>query len=390
MTKPAHSPIGASSMYRWAACPGSIRLSEGIKNRSSEYAAEGTVAHDIGAQVLEDGIKIDKFLGTTTTVEGHEITVTQEMLDAVQVYVDAVSWAAQTAKPGTLIVMDYKHGAGLAVEVKDNPQLEYYALGSLLSEKGISSRLIEHKFDLTAVYPGLYGTADCVIQTPGDVTRVEMVIVQPRCPHPDGPVRRWTIDAIDLMDFTTELIDYAKATEDPAAPLHPGDHCRFCPAAGTPCTALKDKANAVAASVFAPGKPYDPKVLADTLLWLPVLESWAKSVREFAYAEAEAGNKIPGWKLVAKVARRKWRDAESAVKKLLALGLTKTDIYGEAPLVTPAAAEKLLTQLKLKPADRAAALEPLTTQESSGHTLAEESDKRPAVKQGAAEAFSNV
>ena len=377
-------------MYRWAACPGSIRMSRGIENKSSEYAAEGTVAHDIGAQVLEDGIEIDKFLGTTTTVEGHEVTVTQEMLDAVQVYVDAVVATQNAAVKGTLYVMDYKHGAGLAVEVKDNPQLMYYALGSLLSVKAGGETLIEHKFDLTAVYPGLYGTADCVVQTFGPVERVEMVIVQPRCPHPDGPVRRWTIDAIDLMDFTTGLIDYARATEDPKAPLNPGDHCRFCPAAGTPCPALKDKANAVAANVFAPGKPYDAKVLAETLLWLPVLESWIKSTREFAYAEAEGGAKLPGWKLVAKVARRKWRDAEAAVKTLLGLGLDKSDLYGEPPLITPAAAETILKQMKLKPADRAAALEPLTTQESSGHTLAEESDKRPAVKQGAAEAFSNV
>ena len=58
------------------------------------------------------------------------------------------------------------------------------------------------------------------------------------------------------VNTVRELIDYAKATEDPHAPLVPGDHCRFCPAGGAGiCPALKDKANAVAAQVFAPGLP---------------------------------------------------------------------------------------------------------------------------------------
>lgn len=119
-----------------------------------------------------------------------------------------------------------------------------------------------------------------------------MTIVQPRCPHKDGPIRSETIDVIDLMDFATELIEYAKATEDPNAPLHPGDHCGFCAAAGI-CPALRERATETAKQVFAPSLPYDAAQLAETLRWLPVLEAWAKNTREFAYAEAEAGRVPP-------------------------------------------------------------------------------------------------
>ena len=48
----AHSKIGASSMYRWSKCPGSVRLCEGIKSVSSVYADEGTRAHELAASLL--------------------------------------------------------------------------------------------------------------------------------------------------------------------------------------------------------------------------------------------------------------------------------------------------------------------------------------------------
>lgn len=79
--------------------------------------------------------------------------------------------------------------------------------------------------------------------------------------------------------------------------------------------------------------------------------------------------------------------AEAALKKL---GLGELDMYGEPELVSPAKIEKVLTTRKIKPAERKAALEPLTVSESSGHTLAELSDPRPPVRQDAAEVFSNA
>lgn len=365
-------------MYRWAACPGSIRLSKGIPNRSSVYAQEGTDAHEWASKVLLHQCAVDDI-------------PTADMTDAVLVYLNEVRRIMANLEPGVLYVIDYKHGAGIAVEVTGNPQLRYYALGSLVSQKGTDRLLVEHKFDLTAIYPGLYGTADAVIQPGEHICAVEMVIVQPRCPHPDGPVRRERIDAIELMDFATELIDYAKATEDPNAPITPGDHCRFCPASGANvCPALRAKADAVAAQVFAPGLPYDPANLADTLRWVNVLEAWLKNVREFAYAEAEAGRAIPGYKLVEKRATRQWRNLATAEQACRKLGLGELEMYGEPSLQSPAQIEKVLTARKLKPADRKAALEPLVEMRSSGHTLVEESDKRPAAKQSAAEAFTSV
>lgn len=373
----AHSRLGASSMYRWSACPGSVRLCEGVESKSSKYAEEGSDAHALAAYCLRrfhnPGFHIGKWLDS----DGRHFFITQEMADAVQVYVDAVREAAPEGTPlqveqrfdlsevhdgcfGTadavvwrdaekrLTVFDYKHGAGLPVTVENNPQLQYYGLGALLASG----------------YPA---------------RTVRLVIVQPRCDHPDGPVRSWEIDAIDLLDFRADLKAYAAATEKPGAPLVPGDHCRFCPAAPL-CPALAAKAQDVAKLDFGPALSYDPQKLTLALDSLPVLEGWIKNVREFAYAEAEAGRMPPGYKLVAKRAMRKWRD-EGEVIDALQTVYSDEDLFEPRKLRSPAQMEKVV------PKDT---LAPFITAESSGHALVPESDKRPAVRLDAKEEFAAI
>lgn len=369
MTERTHSPIGASSMHRWANCPGSIRLGKGLDKRSSSYAEEGTAAHAVAEKWLRTG--------------GCPNDVDEETREAVKVYIDTIwidsdqarlalsieqSFDLSAIHPGAygtadlvmydeqsrvLRVYDYKHGAGVAVAVERNPQLMYYALGALLESK-----------------------------LPAET--VEMVVVQPRCPHPDGPVRRWSLPAVDLVEFAAELVEYAKATEDPKAPLMPGDWCRFCPASGI-CPAVYDKAKKLAQLEFRSGLSYDPTKLADTLAWLNILETWIKQTREFAYGEAEHGRCPPGWKLVAKRATRKWSGNDEEVARYLKniFGLSIDEIT-ETSLLSPAKVEKLI------PAAKREDLTGITIKESSGSTLAPESDRRESVKRDAASEFSVV
>lgn len=86
-----HSKIGASSMSRWQKCPGSVRLSEGMDDTTSIFAAEGTVAHGIAEHILNHPFDpLSPHLGETVEQDGHQITVTQEMIDAVAVYTDYI------------------------------------------------------------------------------------------------------------------------------------------------------------------------------------------------------------------------------------------------------------------------------------------------------------
>jgi hypothetical protein len=377
-----HSKIGASGMYRWSKCPGSVRLSDGIVDESSQYAIEGTAAHQLAETCLTGGLQAMSFHGQSVYVgEGDKtvaIPVTTEMADAVQVYLDAVRFDAGDPSPevqlmveqqfdlgelhsglfgtsdavilyrhGSLLrVYDYKHGKGLAVEVEGNPQLMYYALGCLMT-----------------------------VAKDVPVKRVEIIVVQPRCEHPDGPVRRWAIDAVDLIDFAADLVDYAKATEAPDAPLVPGVWCKFCKAAAI-CPKLKADTMDMFenAKVPQPGEKYDAAVIADVLRKLPAIEAWIEAVREFAYQEANRGSVVPGFKLVEKQARRKWADEDAAMRQVQhRFRLDYGAITTPPKLLSPAQIEKLLDK-----EDRAK-LADLVTKESSGTTLVPVEDKRPAV-----------
>src|SRR5690242_1931335 len=91
MKKPnTHSSIGASSMYRWSVCPGSVNLSQGIHAPSSRYAAEGTCAHSLADVCLSTTMDADVYLGAKRTADGHDFVVDDEMVDGVQLYLDTV------------------------------------------------------------------------------------------------------------------------------------------------------------------------------------------------------------------------------------------------------------------------------------------------------------
>lgn len=353
MSPTAHSRIGASSMSRWAKCPASVRLSKYMPNTSSSFAEEGTLAHDCAEKLLL-GEKIGD--------------IDDEMLEAITVYVDYINelkigcsfyafeerFDLSSLHPGlfgtsdaivyhdktkTLHVVDYKHGKGLAVEVENNSQLKYYALGALIKSK-----------------------LPC--------SHVEMVIVQPRCFHPDGPIRSVKVSVTELLDFSADLVDAALRTEDPNALAVSGDHCRFCPASPV-CPELHQTAIVSAQEEFSPSFSYDPDKLGDILNKIPAIEAWAKSVKEFAYREAQAGRIPPGFKLVPKRANRKWINEEQAKNFLLIeLGLDYLQAIKEPTLKTPAQIEALLAKEDKK------RLEEIVIKESSGDTLAPVADKR--------------
>jgi hypothetical protein len=353
-----HSRIGASSYHRWGTCPGSVRLSKGMPRTTSEFAEEGIEAHELAAKLLLDDPTLD--------LSAYD----DEMLEAVDVYVEAFQEASKGASylkieekfhlselhpdlygtadgvfylddSKTLHVWDYKHGMGIPVEVEHNGQLMYYALGALLKTK-----------------------LPC--------SKVKITICQPRCWHFEGPIRSWEIDAIDLLDFAADLVDDAKKTEDPNAILASGDHCRFCPAAPI-CPLLENTALTAYEEKSTQAQMYDPVKLGQILDKLPAVKAWAKSVEEFAFAEAQRGTDIPGYKLVPRKSHRSWAlDPEGLEKRLLLdFGLSYPEIHDKPSIKSPAQVEKLLSKEKKKELER------LINKKNAGTTLAKESDKRP-------------
>lgn len=389
-----HSPIGASSASRWFQCPGSVNLiKHSPPQEQSVYAAQGTAAHKVLEECFWTGKDPWQYEGME--YEGGELNV--EDLEAVE---DAINWLDEkvlevsnqhrgvtvlkevgfdlsnihpelwgtsdiviyTTDFSFLGVYDYKHGAGVRVEVKNNTQLKYYTLGAI--------NFLGHKFIPTLGWGSVF-------------REVEMGIIQPRCEN-TGIVSLSTLE-IDL--FVTLLEMKAKKTTLPDAEFSAGDHCRWC-AAKPLCPQLYNKTVALAKQDFRAVKTLDlpdqsrltPEEIGKIIAFEPIITDWLKSLKRHAQSILEAGREVPGYKLVKKKANRKWagKDEDTAVTILeyVPLGV---EIWTEK-LKSPAQIEKLI-----KDKDK---IRHLITKPDNGNTIAADTDRRQAVKASAITDFT--
>ena len=395
----AHVRLGGSKAHRWLACPASPRLEElAGPDEAGPHAREGTAAHLLGELCLTENRDPADLIGQFLAVDDEgTIEVTADMAEAVEVYVkwgrniienkgdghvylersfnmDALNppeemrgsadFVALLPAVRTLVVGDYKHGRGHVVEVKGNKQTRYYALGALLSLPPEEVKGLD---------------------------RVQMTIVQPRAFHPDGPIRSETVGLEEILDYAEDILQAAKAAQEASAQPVPGDHCLFCRAASS-CPAKAERALAVArdeftAELLPPVETLPVETVAAMVAQiepkLELVESWLKAAKKSLQEKLEAGDSVPGFKLVAKRATRIWSNPEKVKQwALLDAGLKESDVYTTPELISPAQMEKLVGKKNL-PAE-------LTSSVSSGYTLAPESSAKPAARISAADEFSTV
>ncbi len=159
MPPKGHAILSASSSDRWLHCPPSARLCETYQDKGSDYAAEGTDAHELCEYKLKRALGMDASDPTENLTwyseemedcaNGYAAYIL-EMVEAakescadpkvlIEQRVDFSRWVEQgfgTADciiiaDGTLRICDYKHGLGVLVDATDNPQMKCYALGAL-------------------------------------------------------------------------------------------------------------------------------------------------------------------------------------------------------------------------------------------------------------------
>lgn len=233
-----HAELGPSSSNIWLTCLQAPREWKRYPSRPSSYAAmEGTLAHTLceAALLLHD---IPWQPGQVFSVEGTEIPVTPEMLNAVQLYVnttnlisDIALWRViekavrfdwiwrhppavdlfgtadfAAADTEVLYVVDFKYGAGKFVKVEGNTQMLCYGVGAY-------GMLRQERPELAA-----------------GIEEVSLTVVQPRA---GGiPVRQWNISIGDLLYWAHAVLKPSidKILSDKVFPLVPGNHCYFCPA----------------------------------------------------------------------------------------------------------------------------------------------------------------
>lgn len=144
----AHSlTFGASSSERLLNCGGSSG------NGSTEYAAEGTVAHWLSEQVRNTGLPPEHWKGKTLQSGEYQFKVGKALINGVRTFVDSVQRLPGAALVeeqvhygelaaggfGTLddarlhldagVITDFKFGKGVQVPAKENSQLWLYDLG---------------------------------------------------------------------------------------------------------------------------------------------------------------------------------------------------------------------------------------------------------------------
>ncbi len=396
-----HAKWGASSAHRWMACPGALNLSEGRPDSDSFYAREGTLAHGIAAHLLSEGVPESSAMEATAKLltqhglwdEWSVAVDLPEMVGFIMEYVNTVrsdqallggkllvehefdlsrlhddmfgtNDAALLTDDGHLAVYDFKYGQGHAVEVEGNPQLRYYLLGGVLEcmSKGIRLKT------------------------------AEAVICQPRKPHVHGTVRRETVDLMDLLDWTVELVQAVERTKPADAPLKAGDWCDYCKARAI-CPEQLRLAQQVARvefnDVLRPALPKPGTLTQEQLLAVldraDEVEAWLSEVRSHLRAQLDAGKPVPGWKLVSGRASRKFNQSEEAMVRVLVdeFGLKRSELFTEPELLSVAQVEKLLKG----PAKKA--LETYVQKFDGKPSMVRADDSRPALLPSAHRDFAD-
>lgn len=294
-----HAVLSASSSKRWLNCTPSAKLNAEIPDITTEYAKEGTDAHELAEYKVNQllGIKADN---PTENLDYYN----QEMEDCTDRYAQYIAeQMSQYSSPvvmveqrldfsryvpggfGTgdciivaddvLTIIDFKYGKGIAVEAEYNPQMMLYALGAL------------------EMFSILY-----------DINEVKMVIFQPRIEN----ISEFSMPVSDLLNWAkNELRPKAELAAKGEGEFCAGEHCRFCKVKAT-CRKRAEYNLAIAKYDFAPPDMLEDSEIEMILERADALIAWAADVKEYALSEALKGRKWNGYKVVEGRSNRKYTD----------------------------------------------------------------------------------
>lgn len=412
-----HAKLSPSKRSRWALCPGSIREEAKYPDEGSgPAAADGTHSHTLLEHCIKQFVDPLSMVGQLMTDHEGSFHVDKDRAERVKVAFDYVHQIRnlgfqvisetkvdpefllgrkdlsgtvdlQIIGDDTLELIDYKDGMGI-VTAEGNMQLEQYAYGVL---SGL-------KLPVNVEYP--YKT-------------IRMTIIQPKLALRGMPaITSHEVLVRELLDNMGTIITQAAATDKPDAPLVPGEsQCKFCRAKGS-CSALASNVMKEVGIMFQPvvtqtldvaqqSADKDPSTMDDAQIAqimeaAPLMRQLLEGVEKEALRRLQAGQAIPGLKLVNGRGSRAWALPEDQMaEKLVKMGIPKTAIY-ETKLVTPAKAEKLTwekrdgTKVALTERQLQRMEQEYVSKLAGKLTVAPESDGRPAVVMNAAPLFSAV
>lgn len=393
-----HAKLSPSASSRWIACPGSIKLCEGLPRRESGSAAmRGTYIHQIGEDLLNG---IEHTVGEVFKVEG--VTgfnkIDKDMLKEAQGYFDYVM--------------------NLTLYSKDDYEL-----------------ITEMKVDLTDIAPNTFGHSDTVLYTAADKT---LHIVDLKTggglvnAFGNSQLMLYGYGAyMDMCDFydiefisthivqenvmagrnnssanmsVAELLEYIEDTVKPAAKEALSDNakcvagekqCQWCDAASF-CKVAHKFSSDIVEDMFATvedEKDVKPKDMGDyvTIEEAVKFVKNAKMIKQMVTSyeariekDLQDGKTVEGFKLVMSKHNKKWCNELDAYTKLKTWG--SLDEVAPRKLLTVNQMTILLGQMTTKKSN---IFEKLWTKPEGQPVMAADSDKRPPIK-AIVESFENI
>lgn len=315
-----HAILSPSSAKRWIHCTPSALLAEAAGSKSSVYAEEGTLAHEIAEYALTQYLEglYDPIIDEAPPIKDEHLKnplFSIDMANYIRDYCDYVigeNYEMQKAdglskmflerrvditdyapdsfgsvdvtlvSDKTIHIIDLKYGAGVKVTADHNEQMMLYALGAL---KAAASQ---------------------------NITNIRMTIAQVRLDH---------YDTFEMSKG--ELLDWAEKVLKPAAKVAIqgkgkqviGSWCEFCPVKAQ-CRAQRD---AILADFDEKPEPLllSDEEVTDLIGKIDTYKSWIESVNKYVYDRAIQGHKWEGYKLVAGRSRRVITDEARVRQELL-------------------------------------------------------------------------
>lgn len=370
----AHAKLSASGASRWATCPGSVQMEEGIPDRESIYAQEGTLAHEMSELKLKHyldpkGFGKRKLNAAIKKLKENEL-YQAEMESYTDTYVDFIKEKALSFSSNpyieiekrvdfsrwvdggfgtcdcvlihgsTLSIIDLKYGKGVPVSSEQNEQLILYALGAY------------DAFNL--IY---------------NLDKIELNIVQPRINN----FSTWEISLTELLLWG----DYFKVQAEKAlggnGELVPSAKaCKFCKARDI-CTARAENNLSLESEIKLKPNEIPKDKLYEYISRGEDIAKWVADLKAYALDMCLKGEDVKGLKAVAGRTSRSWTNQDEAINKLIEGGIDEAIIYDKVPL-TLAKLEKALGKQQFT-----TLVGDLVVTSEGKPTLVFENDKRPAI-----------
>lgn len=370
----AHAKLSASGASRWATCPGSVQMEDGIPDKESVYAREGTLAHEMSELKLKHyldpkGFGKRKLNAAIKKLKENEL-YQAEMDSYTDTYVDFIKEKALSfpSNPyieiekrvdfsrwvdggfgtcdcvlihgSTLSIIDLKYGKGVPVSSEQNEQLILYALGAY------------DAFNL--IY---------------NLDKIELNIVQPRINN----FSTWEISLTELLLWG----DYFKVQAEKAlggnGELVPSAKaCKFCKARDI-CTARAENNLSLESEIKLKPNEIPKDKLYEYISRGEDIAKWVADLKAYALDMCLKGEDVKGLKAVAGRTSRSWTNQDEAINKLIEGGIDEAIIYDKVPL-TLAKLEKALGKQQFT-----TLVGDLVVTSEGKPTLVFENDKRPAI-----------